>query len=108
MPSTPPTHARLTESEPHHQRQVAESFDDPEQWRFGWDRPYTRDEWLDQVPTFGGHNQLPPANLQELRTGIGAAIDALGGIVTMHYTALVLTAARTSAPCSAGGPHPTL
>ena len=26
-------------------------FSDPEQWRFDWERPYTRDEWLDQVPS---------------------------------------------------------
>ena len=26
---------------------------------FDWERTYTRDEWLDQVPTFGGHSQLP-------------------------------------------------
>ncbi|MDQ2708893.1 MAG: class I SAM-dependent methyltransferase [Actinomycetota bacterium] len=78
--------------------QQAGAFGDPEQWRFGWDRPYTRDEWLDQVPTFGGHSQVPPATLQELLTGIGAAIDAMGGSFTMHYTALVLTAARTSTP----------
>ncbi|MGB8962863.1 MAG: class I SAM-dependent methyltransferase [Pseudonocardiaceae bacterium] len=78
--------------------QQAGAFGDPEQWQFGWDRPYTRDEWLDQVPTFGGHSQLPPANLQELLTGIGAAIDAVGGSFAMHYTAVVVTAERTGAP----------
>jgi SAM-dependent methyltransferase len=74
--------------------QQAGAFGDPEQWRFGWDRPYTRDEWLDQVPTFGGHGQLRPAELRELLTGIGAAIDAMGGTFTMRYSALVVTAAR--------------
>jgi hypothetical protein len=34
---------------------------------------------LDQVPTFGGHSQFPPAKLEELLTGIGAAIDTIGG-----------------------------
>ncbi|MGH3830626.1 MAG: class I SAM-dependent methyltransferase [Pseudonocardiaceae bacterium] len=77
--------------------QQAGAFGDPEQWRFGWDRPYTRDEWLDQVPTFAGHSQAPPANLQELLTGIGAAIDALGGNFTMRYTTVAVTAARTGA-----------
>ena len=28
----------------------AGAFGGAEQWRFGWDRPYTRGEWLDQVP----------------------------------------------------------
>src|SRR4051794_942085 len=33
-------------------------FGEPEEWRFPWQREYTRDEWLAQVPTFGGHTTL--------------------------------------------------
>ncbi len=77
-------------------------FGDPEQWRFDWDRPYTRDEWLDQVPTAAGHGQFPPAKLEELLAGIGAAIDAVGGGFTMRYSTLVVTAARTAARGGAG------
>jgi SAM-dependent methyltransferase len=73
----------------------AGGFGEPEQWRFGWERPYTRDEWLEQVPTFGGHSQIPPARLAELLAGIGAAIDAVGGGFTMSYVTLVVTADRT-------------
>ncbi|MEU4344621.1 hypothetical protein AB0H00_25720 [Nocardia sp. NPDC023852] len=76
-------------------RQVG-GFCDPEQWQFEWDRPYTRDEWLDQLPTHGFHTQLPPAELREILAGIGAAIDAVGGTFTMRYTAVVVTAARTA------------
>ncbi len=75
----------------------AGTFGDPEQWRFDWDRPYTRDEWLEQVPTFGGACQLPPAKLQQILAGISAAIDALGGSFTMHYTTVAVTAARAGA-----------
>jgi len=57
----------------------------------------TRDEWLDQLPTQSDHSQLPPAKLQEVLEGIGAAVDALGGSFTMRYTTLVVTAARASA-----------
>jgi SAM-dependent methyltransferase len=78
-------------------RQTGE-FGDPEQWRWDWDRPYTRDQWLDQVPTFGGHSQFPPVTLQDLLAGIGAAIDAVGGGFTMRYTTVAVTAARTAAP----------
>jgi len=46
-----------------------------------WDRPYTRDQWLEQVPTFGGYSQTPPARQREILAGIGAAIDALGGSI---------------------------
>ena len=27
--------------------------------RFDWERTYTREQWLDVVPTFGGHSRLP-------------------------------------------------
>jgi len=76
----------------------AGAFSDPEQWQFGWDRPYTCGEWLEQVPTFGGHTQLPPVKLEDLLAGIGAAIDAVGGSFTMHYTTVAVTAARNGAP----------
>ncbi|MGD0373487.1 MAG: hypothetical protein ABSB01_02715 [Streptosporangiaceae bacterium] len=75
----------------------AAAFGDPEQWRFGWQRSYTRDEWLDQLPTHGGHAQLRPAQLDELLAGVGAAIDATGGGFTMGYAAVAVTAARTGA-----------
>jgi SAM-dependent methyltransferase len=72
----------------------AGAFGAPERWYFEWNRPYTRDEWLEQVPTFGGHSQLPPADQRELLAGIGAAIDACGGTFTMGFTTLAVTAAR--------------
>jgi SAM-dependent methyltransferase len=72
------------------------AFSHLEQWRFDWDQPYTRDEWLDMVPTFGGHGKLPPAMLRELLAGIGTAIDEAGGAFTMHYTAVAVTATRAS------------
>jgi len=70
-------------------------FGDPEEWRFDWEWSYTRDEWLDQVPTQGDHSQFPPATLREVLAGIGDAIDAMGGAFTMRYSTLVVTAART-------------
>jgi SAM-dependent methyltransferase len=78
-------------------RQIG-AFGEPERWRFDWQRSYTRDEWLDQLPTQGGHSQFPPDKLAEVLAGIGAAIDAVGGSFTMRYATLVETAARTSAP----------
>ena len=75
----------------------AGGFGPPEQWQFDWERLYTRDEWLDQVPTSGGHNQFPPGKLDELLAGTGAAIDAVGGRFRMTYTAVVVTAALADA-----------
>jgi SAM-dependent methyltransferase len=69
-------------------------FGEPEQWRFDWDRLYTRDEFLDQVPTSGFAAQVEPTTMKELLAGIGATIDALGGSFTMRYTTVVETAVR--------------
>jgi len=73
----------------------AGAFGEPEQWRFDWEQTYTRDEWLDQLPTHGFHTRLPADQLAELLTATGAAVDELGGRVRMGYAAVVLTAARS-------------
>jgi SAM-dependent methyltransferase len=75
----------------------AGAFGEPEQWRFDWERTYTRDEWLDQVPSFGGHSQFPAAQQADLLAGIGAAIDRVGGSFPTHFTAVVVTAVRSGA-----------
>ena len=56
----------------------AGGFGETERWRFDWELAYSTHEWLDLVPTSGGHNQFGPAKLQELLAGLGAAIDAVG------------------------------
>jgi SAM-dependent methyltransferase len=71
-------------------------FDEPEQWRFDWERTYSRDEWLDQLPTQGILTRVPPDKLSEILAGVGAAIDGMGGTVTMPYTTMVVTATRTA------------
>ena len=73
---------------------AAGGFAEPEEWRFDWERDYTRDEWLDAVPTFGGNNRLPADVLAQIQAGLGAAIDAVGGRFTMGYTTVVSTAVR--------------
>jgi SAM-dependent methyltransferase len=65
-----------------------------ERWRFDWQQHYTKEQWLEQVPTFGGHSQFEPAQLDELLVGLGAAIDAIGDSFTMDYAALAVTARR--------------
>jgi SAM-dependent methyltransferase len=70
-------------------------FSEPEQWEFGWERTYTRDQWLDQLPTQGHLNLLPPDKLAQVLAGVGAAIDAMGGSFTMPYTTVAVTAKRT-------------
>jgi SAM-dependent methyltransferase len=69
-------------------------FDDLEQWRFDWERFYTRDQWLALIPTTGGLTRLPPEKTAGILAAVGAAIDALGGGFTMRWTTLATTATR--------------
>jgi SAM-dependent methyltransferase len=72
----------------------AGGFGEPEEWLSYWERPYTRDEWLDLMPTTGGFTRHPEAIQRELLDGLGAAVDAAGGTFTMSYTTVTATAAR--------------
>lgn len=74
----------------------AGGFGEPEQWRFTWEQAYTRAEWLDQLPTQGGHALFQPEEAEQVLAGIGAAIDAAGGGFTMHYTTTAVVARRVS------------
>ncbi|MFE3657746.1 class I SAM-dependent methyltransferase [Streptomyces sp. NPDC059165] len=80
-----------------HGIQETRAFADPERWRLDWNRTYTRDEWLDQLPTQGALTRLPRAELEEVLGDVGTAIDAVGGGFTMHYATLATTAARAAA-----------
>ncbi|MFI8529568.1 class I SAM-dependent methyltransferase [Streptomyces aquilus] len=70
-------------------------FSEPEQWHFTWERTYTREEWLDQLPTFGGLTQLPADKMADVLDSAGTAIDRLGGHATMPYTSVVITSTRS-------------
>jgi len=72
----------------------AGAFSEPEQWQFDWERTYSRDEWLDQLPTLGSLTQLSSDKVAQVLAEVGAAIDAIGGSFTMTYATVVVTAAR--------------
>ncbi|HEY3604032.1 MAG TPA: class I SAM-dependent methyltransferase [Sporichthyaceae bacterium] len=76
------------------QIQDVAAFDEPRQWRFDWQRTYTRDQWLDLLPTTGGLTGLSADQLAEVDREVGAAIDALGGQFTMSSATLAVTAVR--------------
>lgn len=71
-------------------------FGEPERLRFDWRTTITRDEWLAQVPTMGGHSRIPAPKLDELLTRMGEAVDALGGEFTMDYSTVGLMVPRTA------------
>jgi len=70
------------------------AFGEPETRRHDWTHTYTRDEWLDQVPTTGAHTRFPPDDLAAVLTGLGAVIDEAGGSLTVEYATVAVTAVR--------------
>ncbi|MEU0538096.1 class I SAM-dependent methyltransferase [Amycolatopsis tolypomycina] len=66
----------------------------PERRRFTWERTYTREEWLDFLPTTGGLTRLPPDALAEVLAEVGAAIDGIGGSFVLPYTTLAVVAPK--------------
>ena len=81
------------------------AFGEPEIWQFEWDQTYTRDEWLDVVPTQGGYSLLPEEQSNALLGALGDAIDELGGSFAMHYTTVAVTATRFPSSPVRGEPH---
>lgn len=69
----------------------AGGFAEPERWTFHWEQPYTKQQWLDVVPTQGLHTRMDPETLQGILTATGAVVDELGGCFTMKYTTGVVT-----------------
>lgn len=69
-------------------------FGEPEQWQFDWARTYTRDQWLDLLPTTGGLTQVEPDSRAEILDAVGRTIDSLGGHFTMEYRTLATSAIR--------------
>jgi len=73
---------------------AAGSFSEPQQWRHDWEFTYTRDAWLDVMPTQGVFTRLSADGLAQMLAGVGAAIDARGGSFTMTYATMAVTAQR--------------
>jgi SAM-dependent methyltransferase len=71
-----------------------ERFNESEQLRFDWEQSYTRDQWLDLLPTTAGLTQLHPDQPTEILDAVGDAIDRLGGRFTMQYSTLATIAVR--------------
>jgi SAM-dependent methyltransferase len=67
---------------------------DPVVTRFPWSRTYTREEWLDQLPTHSDHAAMEPEVLEQVLDQIGAVIDRFGGSFVMNYSTLLISADR--------------
>jgi SAM-dependent methyltransferase len=72
----------------------ATGFEQAEQWRDEWQCSYTRAEWVDVFPTFGGHALMPRETVAALEEAIGAEVDAVGGEFVVEYATVTVTAVR--------------
>lgn len=59
-----------------------------------WAKRYTRDEWIDHLPTHSDHQSLPAGQLDDLLRAVAHAIDEHGGSFTMGYETIVISAVR--------------
>lgn len=66
-------------------------FSEPEVRTYPWLKTYSRQEWLDLLPTHSDHRTLPTERLAQLLEGVGAAIDDLGGTLDVRYTTWLVT-----------------
>lgn len=71
--------------------------------RYPWEKRYTRDEWLDHLPTHSDHRTLPESQRKALLDDIGNLIDASGGTVILHYTTWLLSATLADATLPGAG-----
>src|SRR5207245_162659 len=69
-------------------------FEIPELRAYVWERRYSVDEWLDQLGTHSDHLLLPPGQYAALMEAVGAAIDELGGGITIAYHTELIVARR--------------
>ncbi|KAA9160940.1 class I SAM-dependent methyltransferase [Amycolatopsis acidicola] len=71
---------------------LGQAVGEPEQWSFEWEGRYTRDEWLDFLPTTGGLTRVTPAQLADILGEVGAAVDSIGGSFTMPFVTRAVAA----------------
>jgi SAM-dependent methyltransferase len=59
---------------------------------FPWSRTYSRDEWLDELPSHSDHAALPADLLRTLLDEVGRTIDEFGGTFRMPYVTVLVSA----------------
>ena len=72
---------------------------------FQWERTYTRDEWLDQLPTHSDHRTLRPEVLSTLLGHIGARDRRERRHAHHRPHHRVAVRRPTLSPCDTSGPH---
>lgn len=70
------------------------AFTHLEKRSYSWQRFYTTDAWLDELPTHSGHRTLDAEVLNRVLDAVGELIDQLGGEVVVNYTTAGLCGRR--------------
>ncbi|MET7992895.1 class I SAM-dependent methyltransferase [Amycolatopsis sp. NPDC005232] len=69
-------------------------FEEPQRHEYHWHQNYTRDEYLDLLPTQGGLTRVSEKQRKAVLTAVGAVIDARGGQFACDYTTVLFTAVK--------------
>ncbi len=69
-----------------------ELFEPPEHHEYHSARQYTTEEWLDGLPTFSDHAQLPAKRLSALLNAVREVINERGGVVKVRYATHLVSA----------------
>jgi SAM-dependent methyltransferase len=69
-------------------------FEGLEDWQFEWERTYTKEQWLDQLPATGALTSARPDQIEEVLTGVGGVVDAIGGHFEMRFVTVAAIAVR--------------
>jgi SAM-dependent methyltransferase len=67
-------------------------FEPPDHDQYESARQYTTAEWLDGLPTFSDHAQLPRTQLDALLDRVREVIDERGGVIKLQYVTHLVTA----------------
>lgn len=71
---------------------ACEKLTHPRIGSFPWSRTYTRERWLDQLPSHSDHAALPADVRRTLLEEVGRTIDEFGGSFRMTYVTILVSA----------------
>jgi SAM-dependent methyltransferase len=75
---------------------AAHVFTEPEVRAYAWDLRYSSEEWLALLQTHSDLAVVEPARRASLVAAVAAAIDEVGGALTVHYRTSLATATRVA------------
>jgi SAM-dependent methyltransferase len=82
---------------PNHDRETIMAsglFADPAWRRYPWERTYTPEQWLDELPTHSNHNSLAPDRLAALLAASATGLARLGAFTVRYETRAIVARRR--------------